>query len=106
MRHGFIRGSECNLGNSGIPFNEGFNFYSCACGKWRSACKGETRGRIEYSRHLETELQQDAALVEALEKMPNIAYEVIIEHTGNVEDLPNELQCITDAALAKLKEDA
>jgi hypothetical protein len=66
-RHGFIRGTECSIGNSGIPYNEGFNYYSCACGKWRSACKGDKEGRRAYSIHLETELEQADARVKVKE---------------------------------------
>jgi hypothetical protein len=42
--------------------------------------------------------------VDALKQMPEVAYKFIFEHAGNVEDLPNELQCICDAALARLAE--
>jgi hypothetical protein len=49
--------------------------------------------------------QLDAAVV-ALKRMPEVAYESIIEGAGvTVENLPNELQCMTDAALAKIGEE-
>ncbi len=44
-------------------------------------------------------------LMDALKRMPEVAYNAIIEGAGvSVENLPNELQCICDNVLAKVKE--
>jgi hypothetical protein len=53
--------------------------------------------------------EHDAAIVKpfatALRRMPEVAYQTIIEHAGvELENLANELQCICDAALASVKE--
>jgi predicted TIM-barrel fold metal-dependent hydrolase len=53
------------------------------------------------AKEIQAQIERNKALAAALERMPDLAYEVIIDHTGSVEDLPNELQCICDAALAK-----
>ncbi len=42
-------------------------------------------------------------LMDALMRMPEVAYETIINGAGvSLENLPNELQCICDAAFAKV----
>ncbi len=51
-----------------------------------------------------SEREKVETLTDALKRMPEIAYEAIINGAGvTVENLPNELQCMVDAALAKVK---
>jgi hypothetical protein len=53
---------------------------------------------------LAAERERNKTLMEALEGLPKAAYLWIIEDKLNPADLPNELQCMADAALAKVKE--
>jgi hypothetical protein len=79
------------------------------------AAEREKREQAEqHSRVLASQIENEVErrstekrkpLVEALRRMPEVAYQTIIEHAGvELENLPNELQCICDAVLASVKE--
>jgi hypothetical protein len=71
----------------------------------RENLKAVAQLRDELREQLAAEREKVKTLGEALRKMPEIAYQTIIEHAGVIpENLPNELQCIHDDALAKVKE--
>ncbi len=58
---------------------------------------------LQLREQLAAEREKVQPLVDALKLMPEIAYKSIIEGAGvTVENLPNELQCVCDAALAKV----
>jgi hypothetical protein len=72
--------------------------------EWEAGLELRQREYENYCATIAAERERNETLAEALKRMPDLAYEVIIEHAGSVEDLPNELQCIADAALAKARE--
>lgn len=38
-KHQLRTGAECSLFNSGYEYREGYNFYSCTCGDWKTQAR-------------------------------------------------------------------